>query len=50
MVEIKKELADITDKRPVTEDELIKTQNNLTLQLPGRWETINAVVGSMAIW
>jgi zinc protease len=47
MVEIKKELADITDKRPVTEDELIKTQNNLTLQLPGRWETINAVVGSI---
>ena len=47
MVEIKKELADITDKRPVTEDELIKTQNNLTLQLPGRWETINAVAGSI---
>jgi zinc protease len=47
MVEIKKELADITDKRPATDDELKKIQNSITLQLPGRWETISAVAGSI---
>jgi zinc protease len=47
MIEIKKELTDITDKRRATEDELKKIQNSLTLQLPGRWETMNAVVGSI---
>lgn len=47
MVEIKKELTDICGNRPVTEDELKKTQNSLTLQLPGQWETMNAVVGSI---
>jgi zinc protease len=47
MVEIKKEITDIADKHPATENELKKIQNSLTLQLPGRWETNAAVVGSI---
>jgi zinc protease len=48
MVELKKEFSDIESARPATQDELLKVQNNLTLQLPGRWETIDAVIGSIA--
>lgn len=47
MIELKKEFSDIESTRPVTPDELLKVQNNLTLQLPGRWETIDAVIGSI---
>ncbi len=38
------ELRDIIGSRPATVDELAKAQANLTLSLPGRWET-NAAVG-----
>ena len=48
MIELKKELSDIMEKRPATQDELSKVQNSLTLQLPGRWETIDAVIGSIS--
>jgi zinc protease len=34
--------------RPVTPEELAKAQANLTLSLPGQWETIGAVGGSIA--
>jgi zinc protease len=47
MVELKKEISDIESTRPPTQDELLKVQNNLTLQLSGRWETIDAVTGSI---
>jgi zinc protease len=47
MIEMKKEITDIMEKRPVTADELSKVQNNLTLRLPGTWETMDAVVGSV---
>ena len=47
MIEMKKEIVDIMEKRPVTADELAKVQNNLTLRLPGIWETMDAVVGSV---
>ena len=32
----------------MTEDELQKAVDNLTLSLPGNWETINSVSGSLA--
>ena len=47
MVELNKELREIRTIRPVTSDELSRTQANLTLQLPGRWETIYAVSSSI---
>ena len=36
------------EKRPVSEDELLKVQNNLTLTLPGNWETMGAVNGTIS--
>lgn len=48
MIEVKRELTDIIGQRPATQDELTKTQNNLTLQLPGEWETMGAVSGSIS--
>ena len=47
MVELSKELRDILEKRPATADELAKTQSSLTLELPGSWETMGAVSGSV---
>jgi zinc protease len=46
--EIDKELRGLRGKRPVTSDELAAAKGSLTLALPGRWETGNAVAGSMA--
>ena len=45
--EIRNEIEAIRGPRPVTEDELIKAVDNLTLSLPGSWETINSVNGSL---
>ena len=45
--EIQKELAGIAGARPVTADELAAAKGSLTLTLPGRWETGNAVAGSV---
>jgi zinc protease len=47
MIEIKKELAEFIGQHPVTQDELLKTQNNMALQLPGEWETMGSVSGSI---
>jgi zinc protease len=47
MIEIDKELRGIVSQKPVTADELSKAQQNQTLELPGRWETIGAVAGSI---
>jgi zinc protease len=47
LVELDKELRGIVGLRPVTEAELSKAQDNQTLQLPGSWETIGAVGGSI---
>ena len=33
---------------PLTQDELKKTQDNLTLELPGSWETMGAVSRSIS--
>ena len=45
--EIQKELAGIVGARPVTADELAAAKGSLTLALPGRWETGNAIAGSL---
>ena len=42
-----KELRGILDNQPVTEKELSTAQKNQTLQLPGRWETDDAVATSL---
>ena len=47
MIEVAKELRDIVSARPATDAELSKVQNNRTLRLPGSWETLNAVGGSI---
>jgi zinc protease len=45
--EIRNEIEAIRGPRPVTEDELTKAVDNITLSLPGSWETINSVSGSL---
>jgi len=47
MVEMDKELRGILGPRPITETELTTAQKNQTLSLPGRWETIGSVGGSI---
>ncbi|MGH7664912.1 MAG: M16 family metallopeptidase [Gemmatimonadaceae bacterium] len=46
--EVMNELRGIIGDRPVTAEELAKAQANLTLSLPGQWETIGSVGGSIA--
>lgn len=48
LVEMNKELRAILADRPVTPDELARTQANETLSLPGSRETLDAVGGSIA--
>jgi zinc protease len=48
MVEMDKELRGILGKRPITSEELEKAQKNLTLTLPGRWETNDKVASSIS--
>jgi len=43
MLEVRKELREITKDRVVTADELATAKSNITLALPGSWETSNAV-------
>ena len=47
MQEIARELNDILSTRPPTQDELDKIKKNRVLRLPGLWETMNAVAGSI---
>ena len=46
--ELLKEMRGIGSDRPVTADELQAAQSNMTLSLPGQWETTGAVLGSLA--
>jgi zinc protease len=46
--ELAKELNGIMGSRPVLADEFLKAQASLTLTLPGSWETMNALGGSIA--
>jgi zinc protease len=48
MLQMDKELRGILGKVPITQDELTKAQQNQTLELPGSWETMSAVEGSMS--
>ncbi len=47
MVEIKGELEGILGKKPITEDEYANAKNSIVLGLPGQWETMGAVLGSL---
>ncbi len=47
MMEIAKELRGIRDQSPATAEELAKVQSSQTLELPGSWETIGSVAGSI---
>jgi zinc protease len=47
MIELDKELRGILEQQPVTAEELTTAQKNLTLRLPGRWETDNAIASSI---
>jgi len=46
--EIEKEFTSIINSKPVTADEFNRVQRNMTLQLPGMWET-NSSVGSSVV-
>ncbi len=48
IVEILKELREMTANRPPTEEEFVKTRENRILRLPGSWETIAAIGNSIA--
>ncbi len=48
MAEITRELNGILGEMPVTDEEVHKAQDNQTLTLPGRWETLNAVEGAVS--
>ncbi|RJP72976.1 MAG: insulinase family protein [Ignavibacteriales bacterium] len=48
MQEIYKELTGIIGNNPPTEDELNKVKLNQTLRLPGSWETMGAIGGSLS--
>ena len=47
LAEVASELRGLASNRPATAEELSKVQANLTLSLPGRWETNNAVGNSI---
>ncbi len=47
LAETAKEFESIVAARPVSADELTKAKGNLTLTLPGRWETNEAVLRSL---
>jgi zinc protease len=47
MIEIDKELRSILGSKPITIAELTKAQESQTLKLPGNWETLGAVAGSI---
>jgi zinc protease len=47
IVEVAKELRDITKDRVVTADELANAKARLSLRLPGQWETANLVTAAI---
>ena len=48
MFEIKGELEGILGKKPITNDEFLNAKNSQVLGLPGQWETLAAVEGSLS--
>jgi zinc protease len=47
MVEIMAELEGILGKKPITNDEYANAKNSIVLGLPGQWETMGSVLGSL---
>jgi zinc protease len=47
MVEIQAELEGILGKKPITTEEFQNAKNNSVLALPGQWETMGTVLGSL---
>jgi zinc protease len=47
-VELGKELREVLSTKPITDEETTKAVSNQTLELPGSWETMNAVGASIA--
>ncbi|HUR94024.1 MAG TPA: pitrilysin family protein, partial [Gemmatimonadales bacterium] len=47
VIELQKELRGIVGERPIQPDELGRAKASLTLTLPGSWETMGAVAGSI---
>lgn len=47
MVEIQGELEGILGKKPITAEEFQNAKNNAVLALPGQWETMGTVLGSL---
>lgn len=47
IAEVKRELVDITEDRPPSEEEVVRAKDKKTKTLPGNWETANAVMGSL---
>jgi zinc protease len=48
VAELQKELTDILNTRPPSEEELSRVTENMILELPGSWETNNEVGGAVA--
>jgi zinc protease len=48
LLEIQKELRGILSDRPPTAEEIARAQSELTLTLPGNWETMAAISGTLA--
>jgi zinc protease len=47
LAELRKELTGIAAQQPPTPEELARAKSSLTLTLPGSWETMDAVAGSI---
>lgn len=47
VLEILKEIKGILGEKPITEDEYTKVMKNKVLELPGEWETMDAIQGSI---
>jgi predicted Zn-dependent peptidase len=45
--EIKKEFNQIINEKPITKEEFERTRNNLSMKLPGKWETNKAILESL---
>jgi zinc protease len=48
LVELQKELRGILSERPASAEEVARAKSELTLTLPGNWETMGAVAGSLS--
>jgi zinc protease len=48
LIELRQELNGILSQRPATAEEIARAKSELTLTLPGNWETMGAVAGSLS--